>query len=61
MIRPGCYQPERQLLDGFSHPLEEGAFPWRTEKCGLAAPPHGRAGVRLTDRWEFPKGCRSAF
>ena len=30
MIRPGCYQPERQLLGGVLHPPEKGAFPRRT-------------------------------
>ena len=47
-LSPGCFRPYRCLHDPpwllptgatvvgrVSHPLEEGAFPWRTEKCGL--------------------------
>ena len=28
--RPGCYQPEPQLLRGVRHPPERSALPWRT-------------------------------
>ena len=47
-LTPGCFRPYRYLHDPpwllptgatdvgrVSHPLEEGAFPWRTEKCRL--------------------------
>ena len=51
MIRPGCYQPERQLLDGFRTRWKKAPFHGALRNAGYV----GRRGMKIEpEGWRYP-------